>query len=100
MTPEGEIEAHLKKQVKATGGEYRKLKWIGRNGAPDRFVFWPGVSAFVELKRFGKEPESHQTREHARLRAAGLEVYVVDSKLGVDLLVSMLSGQSTKQLTN
>lgn len=94
MTPEGKIEDHLKKQVKATDGEYRKLKWIARNGAPDRFVFWPGVSAFIEVKKPGEQPTIQQAREHARLRAAGLNVYVVDSELSVDLTISLLTETS------
>jgi len=35
---ESDIEAHLVKRVKELGGEVRKVKWIGRNGAPDRLV--------------------------------------------------------------
>lgn len=95
MTPEGEVQAHLKKLVKQTGGEYRKLRWIGMTNAPDCFVLWPGKStyAFVEVKRPGERETPQQAREHARLRAAGLQVFVVDSKLGAELVVSLLVGQ-------
>lgn len=99
MTPEGRIEQHLKTLVKKSGGEYRKLKWIGRNGAPDRFCYWQGISAFIEVKRPGEQPTPQQAREHARLRAAGLHVYVVDSELSAQLTVSLLSGMATGQLT-
>ena len=76
MTPEGKIEKYFIKRVKETGGEQRKLKWIGRNGAPDRLAWWPPklsvecrssenvipgdivpVFAFVELKRPKKGAE-------------------------------------------
>ncbi len=95
MTPEGEVQSHLKKLVKQTGGEYRKLRWIGRTGANDCFCFWPGkdTSAFIEVKRPGKAATPQQDREHARLRSAGLQVFVVDSKLGVELCISLLVGQ-------
>ena len=39
---ESTIEQYLVEQVKAKGGEVRKVKWIGRNGAPDRIVMLPG----------------------------------------------------------
>lgn len=41
MAQEAKIEAYLVKQVKALGGEVRKVKWIGRRGAPDRLVMLP-----------------------------------------------------------
>jgi hypothetical protein len=41
MTRESVIEKYLVQQVKALGGEVRKVKWIGRRGAPDRIVMLP-----------------------------------------------------------
>lgn len=38
---ERDIEKYLVERVKALGGEVRKVKWIGRNGAPDRLVMLP-----------------------------------------------------------
>lgn len=38
---ERDVEQYLVEQVKAKGGEVRKVKWIGRNGAPDRLVLLP-----------------------------------------------------------
>ena len=46
---ESEVEAYLVKRVKELGGDTRKMKWIGRRGAPDRFVMLYG-GFFVELK--------------------------------------------------
>ncbi len=100
------IEAHLVKRVKALGGEVRKVKFIGRNGAPDRLVMlptmhfqidrldspdlmtllWP-VTFWVELKATGKRAEPHQVREHERMRKMGHSVYVIDSIEGVDALL-------------
>lgn len=84
---ESEIEKYLVKKVKALGGEVRKVKWIGRRGAPDRLVmFPPNHTEWVELKATGKVPEPHQYREHKRMRDMGQTVFVIDSLEGVDAL--------------
>lgn len=84
---ESVIEKYLKDQVKRRGGEVRKLAYQGRRGAPDRQVLLNGRHPLVELKAPGVKPEVHQLREHDRLRAAGLDVYVIDSIEGVDALI-------------
>lgn len=106
---ESTIEKYLVEQVKAIGGEVRKVQWIGRNGAPDRVVMLPskgqevsttsnGVrytswsliearTIWVELKAPGKTPEPHQIREHNRMRRVGQTVVVIDSLEGVDELL-------------
>ena len=106
---ERDIEQHLVARVKALGGEVRKVKWIGRRGAPDRLVLlkavqWPNPAVvnamrhfdiepvpprgprqiWIELKAPGVKPEAHQLREHDRMRAFGLDVRVIDSIEGVD----------------
>lgn len=92
MTPEGKVRKYLRDQAIANGFEHRKLKWIGRNGAPDEFICKPILChAFVEVKRLGKEPTNQQGREHERLRRAGFTVEVVDSKESVDLLIQRLT---------
>ena len=79
---EREVEAALVKRVKLLGGEIRKVQWIGRRGAPDRYVLFPAGShrsnVWVELKAPGKKPDPHQEREHAVLRRAGEQVLVID----------------------
>ena len=112
---ESVIEKHLVKRVKELGGEVRKVQWIGRRGAPDRLVMLPGVPArqssltptangrvvlqsfrmakpalsiWVELKATGVRPETHQLREHERMRAMGQHVVVIDSIEGVEELLS------------
>jgi len=95
---ESDIEKRLVQRVKEMGGEVRKVKWIGRSGAPDRLVMLAthvtvahrahrgpeiidveGVTIWVELKAPGAKPEPHQLREHARMRKMGQQVEVVDS---------------------
>jgi len=114
---ESQIEKYLVAQVKALGGEYRKVRWIGRCNAPDRFVMLPekiypawqdpngrpgpggrlvywgaeyrvkAKTIWVELKAPGKKPTSGQLREHERMRGMGQRVEVIDSFDGVDKLI-------------
>jgi hypothetical protein len=82
---ESEIERYLVKRVMALGGEIRKLRWIGRRGAPDRVVMLPGGHLWwIELKRPSGTAEAHQAREHARMLKMGQVVVVVDSLELVD----------------
>ena len=83
---ENEIEEHLHNRIKALGGEYRRVSWIGRNGANDDLVLLPGRHAWVECKKPGKHASAVQAREHDRLRTAGCEVYVVSTKAEVDAI--------------
>lgn len=94
MTRESDIEKYLCDRVKELGGEVRKVRWIGRNGAPDRLVMLPGGSGpwhgprgivlWVELKAPGEKCRPHQIREHERMARMGQRVVVVDSFEGVD----------------
>lgn len=99
---ERDIEAYLVKRVRELGGEVRKVKWVGRRGAPDRVVMlpqririnvwpWPDSTMWVELKNpetiktFPSGPhERAQAREHERMRKAGQRVEVVGTIEGVD----------------
>lgn len=93
---ESEIEGYLVKRVNAMRGEVRKVRWVGRRGAPDRIVMLPSfgcgplngkpynTTLWVELKATGKEAEPHQLREHERMRRMGQRVEVVDSFKRVD----------------
>jgi len=87
---ESEVEAHLVKCVKKLGGEVRKVKWIGRRGAPDRFVMVCGLNFFVELKAPRKKPNKQQQREIESLKSRDVAVYVVDSIKAVDELLSTI----------
>ena len=94
---ESEIENYLATKVREKGGEVRKVKWIGRNGAPDRLVMLKGIhnhTVWVELKAEGLAAlfphtphERQQHREHERMRAMGQRVVVIDSYAGVDGLL-------------
>jgi hypothetical protein len=99
---ESDIEAYLNKRVKELGGESRKVKWIGRNSAPDRIVMLPErvfnthyvhpvSTIWIEVKAPGKGAtfpanahERAQFREHERMRKMGQRVEVVDCYERVD----------------
>ena len=84
---EQDVERYLTGRVAKLGGETRKVQWIGRRGAPDRLVMLPGRTTWVELKAPGEKAKPHQLREHARMRALGQAVVVIDSCYGVDELL-------------
>lgn len=91
---ERNIEDYLKDVVKTAGGEVRKVKWIGRSGAPDRLVMFPGQSVWVELKRPKKDATAAQGREHARMRKAGNFVVVINTRAEVDDLIKAIAPRS------
>lgn len=95
---ESDIEKHLVNRVVELGGEVRKVKWVGRRGAPDRLVMLPAPAEWwkrdfrhrtiwVEVKAPGEKPEPHQLREHERMRRMGQRVEVIDSIEGVEELL-------------
>ena len=89
---EKQIEAYLVKRIHAIGGECEKFASPMKRSVPDRIVTMPGARiVWVELKRFGRQPEVMQERDHQRRREMGFDVRVIDSKEGVDALVKELS---------
>ena len=78
---EGKVELAIEAEAKAQGGEYRKLKFIARNGAPDKMCLLPGgIVAFIEAKAPGEKPERHQIMEMNSMRALGVRCTWVNSK--------------------
>lgn len=89
---ESHIEKYLKTRVESEGGEYRRLKWIGRRGAPDDLVFLRGAH-FVECKAPGEPLAAHQEREHTRMRSQGIHVWVLDTYESVDRFIEWVLRQ-------
>lgn len=102
-TPEGEIVAYGRKRLVEKGCLVRKISYEGRRGCPDQLVLVPGKDwpkydlysrpevLFIEYKKDeNTEPETHQLREHERMRAVGADVRVIGSKNEVDALVEEL----------
>jgi len=82
------IEKYAVKRVRAVGGDIRKLRWVGRRGAPDRLILLPDGMVFVEFKRKRKNAQGAQAREHELLAKYGADVRVLDTKDKVDDLLS------------
>jgi hypothetical protein len=105
---ESTVEDALIARVKALGGECRKVKWVGRNGAPDQLVMLPEVrqkyshdgpngrtyhsrvmrpvtTVWVELKAPKKGPRPRQVNEHESMRALGQTVLVINSLELIDV---------------
>ena len=77
---EKRIEAALMRRVATLGGTCEKFTSPGRRSVPDRLVSLPGGRiVFVECKAPGKKPTELQERDHARRRALGCEVVIIDS---------------------
>jgi len=92
---ENTVEDYLVSETKRLGGESRKLVYLGHKSAPDRLLMLNGQHPLVEVKRpphngRREEPRPDQLREHRKLRAAGFEVHVVDTKEGVDILLASI----------
>lgn len=66
--------------AKAHGWLVRKLAWVGRRDAPDRLFIKAGRVVFIEFKDRDEPLRLSQRREHDKLRAAGAEVYVCDTR--------------------
>lgn len=82
---ESTIEKRLKRGVEALGGLCEKFTSPGRRSVPDRLVSLPGGRiVFVELKAPKKGPTPLQAKDHARRRALGFDVRVIDTVEKVD----------------
>ena len=97
MTPAGRLQDRLKQLVQKSGGQYRKVRWEGRNGCPDCLVWWdwPHV-AFIEVKALGDRVSTIQGREIARMRNYGIPVYIARTNEDIDTIVEQIrSGNDT-----
>jgi hypothetical protein len=72
------VESKVCEHAEALGWLVRKISYPGVRGAPDRHFYKSGRLILVEFKRRGAEPDGLQRREHARLKAAGFPVHVID----------------------
>lgn len=86
---EADVESYFVARVEALGGEVRKVQWLGRKNAPDRFVMLPGSQPnfWAELKRPGWKMNPHvaaQFREHDLMRKYDEIVHVISTRAMVD----------------
>lgn len=90
---EKEVERHLRTKVEQAGGMCLKFT-SSTAGVPDRVVVLGDQTFFVELKAPGKKPRPLQLRVIEKMRERGAKVEVIDSKEGVDTLLSLLYNPS------
>jgi hypothetical protein len=85
---ERDIEKYLRDEIRRAGGRAYKFVSPGNNGVPDRVILLPGGRiVFAELKAPGKTPTPLQAAQHAKIRALGFKVYVIDSKEAADIFL-------------
>lgn len=85
---ESTIENYGTKRVEEEGGTHEKFKTPSRKFVPDRLVsLRRGRAFFVEYKATDEAPNAGQLRDHARRRARGFTVYVIDSYSGVENMI-------------
>jgi hypothetical protein len=88
MTPAGRLQDYLKQKVQKSGGQYRKVRWEGRNGCPDCFVWWTWPNAaFIEIKADNDRVSKVQDREIERMRTYGIPVYIAQTNEEIDEIV-------------
>lgn len=76
-------------KLQKIGVSTRKVKWIGRDGAPDRLILANG-GIWVELKAPGEKPRANQKIELEALTHAGMRTCVIDSIEQIDTLITKL----------
>lgn len=81
MAAESNLETDVIDLIHECRGSTRKVKWIGRRGAPDRLVWIPGwkFPQLWELKAPGEDLEAHQKREHRKLTHMGITCRKIDN---------------------
>jgi hypothetical protein len=84
---ESAIEKYLVRKVKDVNGLQVKLGSSFCKGLPDRLVLYKGVAYFVELKSKGGRLSDIQRYRIEKIRAQGVEVFIISSKEEVDLFV-------------
>lgn len=90
MGAESRIERRLRLRVQSVGGWAMKLPTLYVTGLPDRLCLFPGGRVvFAETKAKGFNARPIQQVLHARLRALGFTVMVIDSDADIDALMGM-----------
>lgn len=76
---EADVEREFVNAVAKAGGVAYKLNSLTTNGLPDRLVlFFPGKTAFVELKALGKQMRPLQVKRRKQLQGLGFPVLCID----------------------
>jgi len=92
MNNEKRVENYLIAEWgKVTRGVCIKFPPLFYAGFPDRICLaYPALIIFVETKARGKRPSLLQNKTHAKLRALGFRVEVLDTREAVDCFILTL----------
>ena len=97
MGEEGEIEDYFTERAENMGAEVRKLAWVNRRGAPDRFVALKGVVLLIEFKAPGEKLRPNQKKEHEKLKRAGVNVITIENRKECDNLLILMGKLCVKE---
>ena len=89
---EKELEAWCVKESKKKNCLLLKLSPQYTPGLPDRLLIGPYGDRLIEFKASGKKLTPIQVRMHAKIKAAGGQAYVCDSKEGFLEMLEDVSG--------
>lgn len=97
---EKDIERKVCDYAKSLGILCYKFTSPSRRSVPDRmFITKSGVVFFIEFKRRGEKPTAAQEVEIEKIRATGVQVYVVDNvDEGKGLLMSIQFKQNIRKV--
>jgi len=94
---EKQIESAVCRYARDNGFLAYKFTSPSRAAVPDRLFISPnGQFFFIEFKRTGQKPTPAQDREHTRLRAQNVKVYVIDTIMDGKELVDAYTGSATR----
>ena len=75
------VSKWLVRCVEEAGGMTFKMHPMTNAGIPDRIVHFRNMTFYVETKETGKKCEPLQIEMHKRIKARGIETYVLDKKI-------------------
>jgi hypothetical protein len=81
VTREATVDRWLKRAVENAGGIMFKMHTTSQSGLPDRIVHAGNMTFYVELKTTNKPPTAIQIEMHKRIKARGIDVYVLDKRV-------------------
>lgn len=98
---ETDLEQEHRKRSIADGWLVVKIVRAIPNGFPDRFYARNGRIVLIEFKRPGSGRVSpQQVKRHAELRAAGVEIHVVDSLSKAERVLCLENSQRRNEDTS
>lgn len=91
------VEAYLVSEIARIRGETYKWRAYDVKGVPERIIFFRGHKELAEVKKpKGGVLSSCQQREHKRINAQGVVVWILWSFEDVDTFIHFLLGLDTE----